>query len=125
VIDERDLQDEKQDEPRISTFRGIMIDLSDDDENASDVITCKRISYSKKINEIDFHSEKKNDSKISKFPGIQIREQPKLYSEQENSPFTRPSHTIIRRKQWNEMKFLFFLPYSFSSFSKASNCLDK
>jgi hypothetical protein len=38
VIDESDLQYEKQSEPRISIFRGIMIDLSDDDENARDSI---------------------------------------------------------------------------------------
>jgi hypothetical protein len=30
VIDESEQQHEKQKEPRISTFRGIMIDLSDD-----------------------------------------------------------------------------------------------
>jgi hypothetical protein len=42
VIDESDLQDEKHFDPRISTFRGFMIDSSDDFENNSDSIRVKR-----------------------------------------------------------------------------------
>jgi hypothetical protein len=38
VIDESEKQDEKHFDPRISTLFGIMIDLSDDPENASDSI---------------------------------------------------------------------------------------
>jgi hypothetical protein len=38
VINESDSQDEKQCEPRISTFRGITIDRSDENENVSDSI---------------------------------------------------------------------------------------
>jgi hypothetical protein len=41
VIDESDLQDEKHFDPTISTLRGIMIDWSEDDENASDSIRVK------------------------------------------------------------------------------------
>jgi hypothetical protein len=41
-IDESDLQDEKHDDPRISTFRGISIDSSDDFENADDSIRINR-----------------------------------------------------------------------------------
>jgi hypothetical protein len=37
-IDESDPQFKKQNDPRISTFRGISIDLSDDCRNASDSI---------------------------------------------------------------------------------------
>jgi hypothetical protein len=40
-IDESDSQDEKHPEPRISTFIGIMIDESDDSENASDSMCVK------------------------------------------------------------------------------------
>jgi hypothetical protein len=38
VTDESDLQFDKHSEPRISTFRGIKIDSSDDHENADDPI---------------------------------------------------------------------------------------
>jgi hypothetical protein len=38
VIDESEEQHEKQFEPRISTFRGITIDSSDEFENADDSI---------------------------------------------------------------------------------------
>jgi hypothetical protein len=41
VIDESDSQDEKHFHPRISTFLGIMIDSSDDLQNASDPIRIK------------------------------------------------------------------------------------
>jgi hypothetical protein len=37
-IDESESQREKHDDPRISTFRGISIDRSDEDENANDSI---------------------------------------------------------------------------------------
>jgi hypothetical protein len=55
VIDKSDLQYEKQCEPRISTFRGIMIDLSDEYENASDSIRVNREFYSNVIDESDLH----------------------------------------------------------------------
>jgi hypothetical protein len=41
VIDENDSQDEKHFALRISTFIGIKIDRSDEDENAADAITRK------------------------------------------------------------------------------------
>jgi hypothetical protein len=41
VIDENDLQDEKQFDPRISTFLGIKIDSSDEHENAANAIRVK------------------------------------------------------------------------------------
>jgi hypothetical protein len=41
VIDESDLQSEKQYEPRISTFIGIKIDSSDDPKDISDSICVK------------------------------------------------------------------------------------
>jgi hypothetical protein len=41
VIDESDLQDEKHFHPRISTFLGIKIDLSFENENTSDSIRVK------------------------------------------------------------------------------------
>jgi hypothetical protein len=43
VIDESDLQHEKHSDPRISTFRVINNDLSDDDKNTFDSIMWKRI----------------------------------------------------------------------------------
>jgi hypothetical protein len=50
VIDENDLQNKKHFDPRISTFRGIKIDRSDEYENPSDSIRVKREFDS---NEID------------------------------------------------------------------------
>jgi hypothetical protein len=51
VIDESEEQFEKQLEPRISTFRGIMIGLSVDDENANDPIRNNRELDSNLIDE--------------------------------------------------------------------------
>jgi hypothetical protein len=53
VIDESDLQHEKQFDPRISTFLGIKIDSSDEDENASDSIRVKCEFDSNVIDESD------------------------------------------------------------------------
>jgi hypothetical protein len=72
VIDESDLQDEKQFDPRISTFLGIKIDSSDDHKNASDSIRVKSESDSNVIDESDLHFEKQNDPRISTFLGIKI-----------------------------------------------------
>jgi hypothetical protein len=49
MIDESDLQDEKHFDPRISAFFGILIDRSDENENASDSISVKRESDSNTI----------------------------------------------------------------------------
>jgi hypothetical protein len=71
VIDESESQYEKHFDPRISTFRGIMIDLSDDDENADDSI---RVNRELDSNVIDESSETKKhcDPRISTFLGIKI-----------------------------------------------------
>jgi DNA-dependent RNA polymerase auxiliary subunit epsilon len=65
VIDESELQYEKQDELRISTFRGIMIDLSDDDENANDSIRFNCEFDSNVIDESDSQYEKHFEQSIS------------------------------------------------------------
>jgi hypothetical protein len=72
VIDESDSQDEKQFEPRISTFRGIMIDSSDEYENASDSIRVKREFDSNVIDESDLQFAKQYDPRISTLLGIKI-----------------------------------------------------
>jgi hypothetical protein len=64
TTEKNDLQYEKQSEPRISTFRGIMIVLSDDFENANDSIRLKCESDSNSINESDSHSEKHFELRI-------------------------------------------------------------
>jgi hypothetical protein len=50
VIDESDLQHEKQFDPRISTLLGIKIDCSDDPQNASDSIRVNCECDSHKMN---------------------------------------------------------------------------
>jgi hypothetical protein len=64
-IDESDRQDEKHDDSRISTFRGISIDLSDEYENANDSIRVNREFDSNEIDESDLQSEKHDDPRIS------------------------------------------------------------
>jgi hypothetical protein len=71
-IHENDLQDEKHSEQRISTFLGIKIDWSDDQENASDSIRAKRESDSNVIDESDLQNEKQDDPRISTLLGIEI-----------------------------------------------------
>jgi hypothetical protein len=58
VSDESDLQFEKQLDPRISTFCGIMIDLSDDSQNASESIRFKHEFDSNVSDESDLQFEK-------------------------------------------------------------------
>jgi hypothetical protein len=72
VIDESDLQDEKHFDPRISTFFGIKIDSSDEDENVSDSIRVNREFDSNVIDESDSQHEKQVDPRISTFFGIKI-----------------------------------------------------
>jgi hypothetical protein len=72
VIDESDLQFEKHCDPTISTFLGIMIDLTDDDENADDSIRFNCEFDSNVINESDSHLEKHFKQRISTFRGIMI-----------------------------------------------------
>jgi hypothetical protein len=72
VIDESDLQFEKHFDPRISTFLGIKIDWSDENENASDSIRVKCEFDSNVIDESDSQFEKHCDPRISTFLGIKI-----------------------------------------------------
>jgi hypothetical protein len=72
VSDESDSQDEKQSESRISTFRGIMIDSSDDDENAYFSIRFKHEFDSNVSDESDSQDEKHSQPRISTFRGINI-----------------------------------------------------
>jgi hypothetical protein len=67
-----DLQDEKHDEQRIPTFRGLMIDRSDDDENADDSIPVNRDSDSNEIDESDVQHDKHSEQRSSTFRGIMI-----------------------------------------------------
>jgi hypothetical protein len=63
-IDESDLQFEKHDEQRISMFRGIVIDLRVELENASDSMRRSSESFSNEIDESDLqfrkHAEQRN-----------------------------------------------------------------
>jgi hypothetical protein len=72
VIDESDSQYEKQSDPRISTFLGIKMDLSDENKNASDSIRDKCEFDSNMIDESDLQDEKHFDPRISTFLGIKI-----------------------------------------------------
>jgi hypothetical protein len=54
-MDESDRHDEKHDDPRFSTFRGISIELSDENKNAFDTIRVNREFDSNKIDESDLH----------------------------------------------------------------------
>jgi hypothetical protein len=65
VIDESDLHNEKQCDPRISTFLGIMIDSSDESENASDSIRVKCEFDSNVIDESLLQNEKQDEPRIS------------------------------------------------------------
>jgi hypothetical protein len=53
-------------------LRGIKIDSSDEDENASDSIRVNREFDSNEIDESDLQSEKQFESRISTFLGIMI-----------------------------------------------------
>jgi hypothetical protein len=71
-MDESDLQFEKQNDPRISTFRGISIDLSDDPSNAHDSIRINREFDSNEMDESDLQHAKHDDARTSTFRGILI-----------------------------------------------------
>jgi hypothetical protein len=72
VIDESDSQDEKHSDPRISTFRGIKIDSSDESENAYDSIRVNREFDSNVIDESDLQTLKQFDPRIWTVLGINI-----------------------------------------------------
>jgi hypothetical protein len=71
-IDESDSQDEKHGDPRISTFRGISIDLSDEYQKGEDSIRFNRELDSKENDESDSQDEKYDDPRVSTFRGISI-----------------------------------------------------
>jgi hypothetical protein len=72
VIDENDLQYEKQFDPTISTLLGIKIDESDEYENASNSIRASCEFESNVIDESDSQDAKHFDPRISTFRGIKI-----------------------------------------------------
>jgi hypothetical protein len=72
VIDKSDLQYEKQNEPWISTWLGIKIDWSDEDENANDSSRAKSELDPNVIDESDSEHEKHIDPRISRLLGIKI-----------------------------------------------------
>jgi hypothetical protein len=72
VIDESDGQSEKHSEPRISTLLGIMIDSSDEKENAYDSIRVKCEFDSNVIDENDSQNTKHTEPRISTLLGIMI-----------------------------------------------------
>jgi hypothetical protein len=71
-IDESDSQSEKQNDPRISTFREISIDRSDEYENADDSVRFNGEFDSNEIDESDLQYEKHGDPWISTFRDISI-----------------------------------------------------
>jgi hypothetical protein len=70
VIDESDLQCEKQCDPRISTFFGIIMNWIDKDENAPDSIRVKCEFDSNVTDESEPQSDKQFNPTISTFLGI-------------------------------------------------------
>jgi hypothetical protein len=71
-IDESESQFEKHLEQRMSTLDGIIIDLSDDDENADDSIRVNHELDSNEIDESDRQYEKHFEERISTLDGIII-----------------------------------------------------
>jgi hypothetical protein len=59
------VQYEKHDEQRISTHRGIIIDLRAEDENAFDSMRRSCDSFSNEIDESDVQYEKHDEQRIS------------------------------------------------------------
>jgi hypothetical protein len=70
LISRSDSQNEKHCEPRISTRRGIRIDLIDEFKNASDSIRVNEQSDSKLISRSDLQFEKHREPRISTRRGI-------------------------------------------------------
>jgi hypothetical protein len=71
-IDESDLQFLKHSDPRISTFRGISIDSSDEHEKANNSIRVNREFDSNESSESDLHNAQHDDPRTSTFHGIAI-----------------------------------------------------
>jgi hypothetical protein len=66
------LQLEKHEEQRISTLRGIVIDLKAEPENAYDSMRLSRESFSNEIDESELQHEKHEEERTSAFRGIVI-----------------------------------------------------
>jgi hypothetical protein len=92
VIDESDVQYEKQFDPRISTFLGMKIDWSDENENAEDSIRVKCEFDSKTIILTCQWS-----FTITIESGIQNRSIAKGENAVSETILIEPSFTIIRR----------------------------
>jgi hypothetical protein len=71
-IDESELQHGKHDEQRISKFRGIVIDLKAESENAYDSMRLSRESFSNEIDESELQYEKHDEQRTSASRGIVI-----------------------------------------------------
>jgi hypothetical protein len=69
-IDVSKSQKATHDNPRISTLHGIIIDSSDEDENAFDSIRISREFDSNEMDESDSHDKKHDEPKISISDGI-------------------------------------------------------
>jgi hypothetical protein len=69
-IDESDVQNSKHDEQRISTSRGIVIDLRPEERNAFDSMRFSRESFSNEIDESDVQNSKHDEQTISILKGI-------------------------------------------------------
>jgi hypothetical protein len=69
-IDGCESQNEKHSEPRLSTFRGIVMDLSNECEKARGLIVRKREFFWKDTKEMDLQYEKQSDPRISTFRPI-------------------------------------------------------
>jgi hypothetical protein len=72
VIDESDLQDEKQFDPKISTLLWIKIDWSDESQNTNESIRVKHEFDSNVIDESMWQPEKHSEPRISTLIGIKI-----------------------------------------------------
>jgi hypothetical protein len=94
VIDESDLQNEKQFDPRISTLFGIKIDLSDDPENASNSIRVKREFDSKTIHSSSHFAFRKTIE-----GGIQACRISETPSSETVTDWTEPRLTTTRRSE--------------------------
>jgi hypothetical protein len=71
-IDNSEVQYEKDDEQRMSTLRGIVIDLRAQQENADDSMRVSRESFSNEIDESDLQFERHDEQRMSTLRGIVI-----------------------------------------------------
>jgi hypothetical protein len=71
-IDESEEQDEKHDDPRTSTFGGMVMDRSEERENVCSSSRIKREFDSNERDESNLHHEKHDDPTISTVCGMSI-----------------------------------------------------